>query len=422
MGIRHNNYNPYAVYSMMENLSIKRLNVYPENPLIDSTDWLEIFEYVVSSAPDSLPATSSTEYNEISQFMMDTTSFQSVQMTQITCLESDQNIDNLIIGNYWGSLVSWPNTNHQQQQFNSALVDYQVSNDNRYFLEIGIMNPSQQARGVLHKFHQGRLDTVAKDLQRPVFFKAIDLDGSGSEEIIVCEFGDYAGQLSLLYREGDRLVKKSLYGSAGSIKVECVDWNRDGLTDILLLASQGNDGIFLLTQTDRLKFSTSQLIELGPEYGASWFELIDYNHDGDLDVVMVNGDNADFSQVPKPYHGLRIMLNDGMGNLEEVMFYPIHGATRVICEDFDNDGDTDFAVIAHFAIDKPFVYLQNDNREQYSFRPFVFNTPFWSPLVMETGDFDSDGDTDLIIGSYYRSYLRNKEEKGLVVLWNTIVP
>ena len=423
LGIRHNNYNPYAPYSMTENLSIRRLNIYPENPLIDSADWLEIFEYVMSSAPDSLPQASSPEYSEITQFKMDTALFESLKMNQITYLESAQNSDNLIIGNYWGNLVSWPNINYQQQHFNSALVDFQVYKENSYFLEIGIMNPSQQARGVLHKLHQGERDTVAKNLHRPVFFKAIDLDGSGSEEIIVCEFGDYSGQLSLLHLEGDRLVKKTLYGNPGCIKVACVDWNKDGLKDILLLSAQGNDGIFLLTQTERFKFSTKQLVEFGPEYGASWFELIDYNQDGHLDVVMVNGDNADFSQIPKPYHGLRIMLNDGMGNLEEAWFHPINGATRVVSEDFDNDGDTDFAVIAHFSNDKPsFIYLQNLNKEQYSFRPYVFNTPSLSPLVMEKGDFDVDGDIDLIIGSYYRSYLKSAEEKGLAVLWNLAIP
>ena len=70
------------------------------------------------------------------------------------------------------------------------------------------------------------------------------------------------------------------------------------------------------------------MLRFSPVYGTSWFEMIDYDGDGDDDIVTVNGDNADESYVLKPYHGLRIYLNDGNNHFEEKYFYPFYGATR----------------------------------------------------------------------------------------------
>src|SRR5690606_25331206 len=107
-------------------------------------------------------------------------------------------------------------------------------------------------------------------------------------------------------------------------------------------------GIYIWYNQGNGDFSTKHPIRLPPLYGFSWFELFDYDHDGDLDVALVNGDNADFTYTLKPYHGLRLFLNEGDDQFKEVLFYPIYGATRLIARDFDQDGDTDFAVTALF--------------------------------------------------------------------------
>lgn len=47
----------------------------------------------------------------------------------------------------------------------------------------------------------------------------------------------------------------------------------------------------------------------------------DFNGDGKLDIVYVNGDNFDYSRVLKPYHGIRILENDGKNNFHERYFF-----------------------------------------------------------------------------------------------------
>ena len=80
------------------------------------------------------------------------------------------------------------------------------------------------------------------------------------------------------------------------------------------------------------------------------------------------------------------------------------GCYKAIARDFDGDGDLDLAAIAYFGDfgkhpEKGFVYLENEGGMQ--FHPFTVpeaETGRW--LVMEAGDLDGDGKTDLILGNF----------------------
>jgi len=133
---------------------------------------------------------------------------------------------------------------------------------------------------------------------------------------------------------------------------------------------------------------------------------LDYDGDGDDDIVTVNGDNADKTYVHKPYHGLRIHLNDGNNQFTESYFYPLYGATRFVANDFDQDGDTDFAIISTFPDyennpDYSMVYLENLNAAAYEFQNHSFeeaNLSRW--FLLDVGDVDLDGDTDIILSAF----------------------
>ena len=182
--------------------------------------------------------------------------------------------------------------------------------------------------------------------------------------------------------------------------------DKDGKLDIVTLTSQGDESITILYQQDDLVFKTDKAIRFSPIYGSSWFELIDYDGDGDDDIVTVNGDNADKTYVSKPYHGLRILINDGDNNFTETYFYPLNGATRFVADDFDQDGDYDFGIISTFPDyqEKPeysLIYLENLNAGSYDFQPYSFdegNDSRW--LLLDAGDIDQDGDTDIILSAF----------------------
>jgi hypothetical protein len=151
----------------------------------------------------------------------------------------------------------------------------------------------------------------------------------------------------------------------GAIKAYVNDYNHDGLPDIIALFAQGDESVFLFTNKGDATFDAKQVLRFPPSYGSSYFELDDFNKDGYPDIVYTCGDNADYSPVLKPYHGVYIFLNDGKNNFTQSFFYPLNGCYKAIAKDFDNDGDLDLATISFFADyknhpEEGFVYLKNN--------------------------------------------------------------
>ena len=105
------------------------------------------------------------------------------------------------------------------------------------------------------------------------------------------------------------------------------------------------------------------------------FSMHDFNGDGRLDIVYVNGDNFDYSRVLKPYHGVRILENDGRNTFRERYFFPLYGAARAEVADFDDDGDLDVLATSNFAArehaERGIVYLR---MRPYVFRPYAFTS------------------------------------------------
>jgi len=192
----------------------------------------------------------------------------------------------------------------------------------------------------------------------------------------------------------------------GSLVSRVIDYNHDGKPDIVLLAAQAREGVFLYVNKGHGQFEEKPLIQQPPVWGYVYFELADFNGDGFPDILTANGDLGDFVCPPKKYHGVRIYLNDGNWNFKEAWFYPINGAFKCIAADFDGDGDLDIAVISFFpdydkSPEESFVFLENQGG--LKFKPHTFPDSFrgrW--LVMDAGDLDGDGDLDIVLGGAYK--------------------
>lgn len=135
-------------------------------------------------------------------------------------------------------------------------------------------------------------------------------------------------------------------------------------------------------------YCQQKLLQFPPVYGLSYFELTDLNNDGHTDLLLSNGDNADHSIVLKPYHGIRIFMNDGKNNFKKVFFYPMHGASKAMAHNFDQDGDLDIAAISfppNFKnpTETGFVYLQQDSFLSFNAKTFpASNLGHWSPWIL----------------------------------------
>lgn len=172
----------------------------------------------------------------------------------------------------------------------------------------------------------------------------------------------------------------------------------------MVLFAQGTETIKVFYNKGKGKFEEKNLVQFPPVYGLSYFELADFDKDGFPDLLVSNGDNADYTPVLKPYHGIRIFLNDGKNKFDESYFYPMPGASKVLARDFDQDGDLDIAAISFFpdfksAPEKGFIYLQQENNLTFTARTFA-QSQLGHWLTMEAGDYDQDGDEDIILGSF----------------------
>jgi FG-GAP-like repeat len=304
-------------------------------------------------------------------------------------------------------------------QFSSPVSDILIKKESLELLSMGLMDPSDKAKGSLIKVSQYNQKQVIIDkLKRPVQFVYGNLNDDKIEDLLICNFGNEAGNLT--WFEGGNQTPHLLKAAPGARIAYIKDMNNDKLNDIVVLMTQAREGVFVFYNKGKGDFEEKQVLEFSSVYGSSYIDLADFNKDGFMDILYTNGDNADLSISLKAYHGIRIFMNDGKNNFKQSFFYPMFGASKALAADFDLDGDLDIAAISFFTSpkqkpDEGFLLLNNDGKNQYKVSTFKeANQGKW--MVMDVGDMDKDGDFDIILGSFLKegmSYLKSKDGKTL---------
>ena len=428
--MREEGYNPYEGYSFDEMEAAMKTGIYSVKPLMQAEEWKALKEYIIAMAPEALEPLPEIDYDSLDGFVVKRLNLDSIPGSMdITYLEQDRTTNQLIYGNLAGMVRSYDwkrQTTKELAYFRYPVISYQGV-EGRYATTIGLLNPTQIEQGEIFRKTEERYIPFGGYLHRPVHSLVKDLNGDGREEIVVCEFGDLAGKLSLFSTsDGQEFEKRILLNQPGAIRTIARDMNNDGLDDLVVLTAQGEEGISIFYQGESLSFNFDKVLRFSPVYGTSWFDLVDYEGDGDLDIITANGDNADKSYVQKPYHGFRIFLNNGSNDFSEAFFYPMHGATRVVGKDFDQDGDMDFCVLATFPdYEKspllPFTFLKNEDPDSFKFSKQLLERPSegrW--LLMDTGDFDSDGDEDIVLSPF--TYIFTPVPDSLNTYWHNKGP
>jgi hypothetical protein len=418
---------------------------YPSRPLVTNEEWQQIIDYYTATSPDTLSA----EQHRPHVIKNDLTLFTPVSPTlkYYTPATSFVKIDTsaiqqpFIISDATKNIIYRLDKNlnfSDSVKTKGPVVDIELQKQQWISCNIGILNPNNgkygNAKRILidqaGKLKKEESETLFDQLQRPVQITSADLNNDGKKDFIVCEFGFLTGALSWMENKGmNSFVRHVLRPLPGAIKAYVADYNHDGLPDIWVLFAQGEEGIFLYTNEGNGKFSEKEILRFPPINGSSYFEMDDFNKDGFPDILYTCGDNADYSPVLKPFHGVYIYQNDGHNQFTQKYFFPLNGCYKAIARDYDNDGDLDIAAISYFPDyqrqpEEGFVYFEN--KGNYDFLPS--STPAaqngrW--LTMDAGDFDHDGKIDLILGnfsvapSFIKSKVDWKNSPPFILLKNT---
>ncbi len=386
---------------------------------ISQTDWQAIVRFYEERAPAVLPEQSLPAEPQLDPPFFTTGPFiRGLQSSAIiTLLKADSVNDRIFVGEAVSNTLRIFDFNRHLKstlRLGSAPTDVISDKDRILVLESGNLAPNDEPSGSLVAYQLAgdgalrRPVTVIDSLLRPVFVERYDFDGDGRPEYVICEFGNNRGRLAL-YRAGasggPRYQRQVLDASPGAIRFEIRDMTGDGAPDIVALFAQADERIVLFENDGAGRFGGRQrvLARFPPVYGSMYFTLADFNGDGKPDILYVNGDNFDYSRVLKPYHGVRILENDGRNNFTARYFFPMYGAAHAIVADFDHDGDPDILVTSNFADslrhpERGIVYLENVGR--YEFRPYAFSVAAGSQWnVMASVDINRDGRPDVLIGA-----------------------
>jgi len=406
----------FEIYPTITDKNIGQ-DFYPQKPVITFNEWQNILDYYEATSPDSLPSQQRKNAINVRLPLFQVLVPEINYPDPATCYVkiTNDSLHRFIISDALKQNIYFLNDKFQftdSVQNSGPVVDMDFEKNEILACNIGVLNPNNGKFGKAERIFLNANGKYEKDgsalidgLQRPVQILSADLNNDGKEDYITCEFGFLTGGLTWSENVGNNEFKKHiLRGVPGAIKVYLQDYNHDGLMDIWALFSQGEEGVFLFTNKGKGNFDQEEVLRFPPSYGSSSFELVDFDKDGFNDIIYTCGDNADYSVILKPYHGVYVFINDKSNHFKQKYFFPINGCYKAIARDFDGDGDLDIATISFFADyehqpGESFVYLEN--KGNFNFEPYSFpeaKRGRW--LTMDAGDFDNDGKTDLILGNF----------------------
>jgi hypothetical protein len=384
-------------------------NYYPPQPVLSFAEWQHIIDYYTSVSPDSLlPAKRPVPVTINNNLFSATSTSFTYYMPTASYVKIDH--DKLMMCDAFGKKLYLFNKQLQvTDSLNTVGSVTQVLEDSSAYIlcNTGILSPNNGKFGSIVRVSLSKNvkdSFLFRNLMRPVSILPADLNKDGKTDLLVCEFGNLEGALSWLEKKDTGYVRHIIRAAPGAIKAYVDDYNHDGLPDIWALFAQGDESIYLFTNKGDGTFTPQRILRFPPVYGSSDFELDDMNNDGYPDIIYTCGDNADFSPVLKPYHGVYIFLNDGKNNFTQKYFYPINGCYKAVAKDFDGDGDLDIATISFFADyknhpEEGFVYLKNNGN--FNFTPYTMDAVKYGRwLTMDVGDFDGDGKPDIMLGNF----------------------
>ncbi len=197
--------------------------------------------------------------------------------------------------------------------------------------------------------------------------------------------------VSVLINNGDGTLRSpgitSLIEASGPYSVISADFNRDGITDLARLNS-GSYLVSILFGIGDGGFKAPVDYSGGDASNGALRQIVpaDFNGDSFIDLAVTNSNNV-----------VSILLNNGDGTLAAPVFYAVGKyPLSSVCVDINHDDKIDLVVVDYFR--KIYTLFGNGNGTFQS--PIVHTASIGysgSGDVVNSGDFNGDGETDLVL-------------------------
>jgi hypothetical protein len=279
--------------------------------------------------------------------------------------------------------------------------------------DLGSFQPADHADGAVYWLRRRKDQSfltvpLATGLPRTADVRAADFDDDGDLDLVVGSFGwRFTGKVTVFENrttdwKAPSFEPRDLDPRTGAIHVPTADLNKDGKPDIVILFAQQHESVVAFLNTGKGQF-TPQTIYEGPHpnWGSSGIELVDFDKDGDLDVVLAHGDSFD-DLIVKPYHGIVLLENTGTFPFKEHRVTSLAGAHGAKAVDLDGDGDLDIVATALLASGESSEGLPSlvwlEQTKPFTFERRTLEVGSTSHASLDVGDMDGDGKPDIALG------------------------
>lgn len=275
----------------------------------------------------------------------------------------------------------------------------------------------------LYKNNNGRFEKVNTSLPQLdygyISFGDYDNDGDPDIALIGINTGTGA-QIGAIYQNTNGTFTNINAGITPNLQGICKwgDADNDGDLDLLIVAK--NESRIYINNGNNTFNPSAQTFPETAYSRANWF---DYDNDGLNDIVMTG-------LLVNSLPFMAVWHNTGSVTFEESsQTFPIRGSEGVSyidAADFDNDGFADFAQSGtDFTDFTPGAFYRSKGTGSFqSFQLITVYNDDPNESIFKFGDYDNDGDMDLITGKYiYRNDLINKPlSSGVLKSGQTAMP
>jgi hypothetical protein len=254
------------------------------------------------------------------------------------------------------------------------------------------------------KYHPHRL---LDDVRRVADVQPGDFDSDGDIDLVVAVFGYARGEVLLLENQGQfQFLDHTLLDRPGVVHVPVGDYDQDGDLDVATIVTQDEEEVWGLDNDGQGRFTPRRLqFTHNYDVGGGGLVATDLDRDGDLDLLLSQGDNLEYGhEWPQPYHGCVWLENQGQWKFKSHRIARLGGTYAAAVADLDQDGDQDVVLVSmsndwrhpeHPSI----VWLENDGKQGFS-RQWTLDTKPVEITCVACGDLNGDGRMDVVAGGF----------------------